>query len=246
MPLLGTLDVGRVAGSAPVMEGLDTDSEVLAQAEVFQLMYEIRREGTLSLLPPALHPTIPPTVTWIVWKVPASSLGAFRLAQCRIGCRAGVRPRGFLIGAVVDNPDAAAGLSSGWGFRCSEGTVALTRRHDRVDVVVTRDGRSVLDASMLDPVPISGGDVQYVANMNLAHTPQGLRLVQVDSEYAFHRADRGRPVLHRFDAEAWGDAAVEPVYPVSASLTVADVTLPRLRYICDPDVPALEGTQKVG
>ena len=169
--------------------------------------------------------------------------GPFRLAQTRLGCRAGVRPRGFLLSAVCDNDDAAEALASRWGYRIEPGDVRLTRYHDRVVASVVRGGSSMLEVSLLDPEPISGGDVQYVATMNLAETPRGLRLVQVDPEYTFHKAERGTPSLSTFDAAAWGDARVRPSWPVSASITVADITLPRLRYVCRPDVPALAGTE---
>jgi hypothetical protein len=59
------------------------------------------------------------------------------------------------------------------------------------------------------------------------------------------RAERGRPRVRSFDGEAWGDARVRPVYPVSASVTVANLTLPRIRFVCRPEVLAFEGTDTV-
>ena len=81
--------------------------------------------------------------------------------------------------------------------------------------------------------------------MHLARTPRGLRLVQVDPTFAVERAERGRPHLVAFDAAAWGDARIVPMHPVSASIAIADVTLPRLRYLCRPDVWAFEGTERL-
>ena len=49
-----------------------------------------------------------------------------------------------------------------------------------------------------------------------------------------------------FDGAAWGDARVQPVYPVSASFAVADITIPRIRFVCRPDVLAFDGTEAVG
>ena len=72
------------------------------------------------------------------------------------------------------------------------------------------------------------------------------RLVQVDTEYEFRRADRGNPLLHSFDAAAWGDDRLRTTQPVSASFTACDVILTPVRYICNPDIPAAEGTQNVG
>jgi hypothetical protein len=33
--------------------------------------------------------------------------------------------------------------------------------------------------------------------------------------------------------------------PISATFTTADVTLPKLRYVCNPELPAMQGTTKV-
>jgi len=245
MPLLGTRDLVADESTAPEMTALDTEAVTVERVEILQVMYEIASGPMLDLLPPALHPTIPPTVTWLVFRAPGGPLGAFTLAQTRIGCRAGVRPRGYLLSAVVDEPAAAEALAVRWGYRCRIGDVALKRFHDRVDARVVEGGETTLACSVLDPEAISGGDVQYVAGMHLARTPTGSRLVQVDPEYTFHRAERGRPALEAFAAGRWGDERVAPVHPVSAHVTVADVTLPRLRYVSRPDVPAIEGTEKL-
>jgi len=246
MPINGTLDPGAPADGAPRMEGLATDPLRLERAQILHVLYEIDSDGAEGLIPPALHPTVPPTASFVAWRLAQSDWGPFTMAQVRVGCRAGVRPRGFLLAAVVDNPVAAAALTARWGYRCEPATPVLRRYHDRVAVTVERDGVTILEAALVGPEPVSGTDVQYTANMNPAHTSDGLRLVQVDPEYEFHRADRGRPSLPVFDAGAWGDERVRPVFPVSASSTVADVTMPRIRYIARLDLPALQGTTKIG
>jgi hypothetical protein len=71
------------------------------------------------------------------------------------------------------------------------------------------------------------------------------RLIQVDSEYEFQRADRGRPELGTFDPAAWGDDRLVPVEPISASFATCDVTITNVRYVCNPDIPAAEGTQNI-
>ncbi len=96
---------------------------------------------------------------------------------------------------------------------------------------------------------MTGHDVQYPPGMHLARvTRDGVskpRIVQVDSEYEFRRADRGRPELTSFDPEAWGDARLVADIPVSASFAACDMTIANVRYICNPDIPAAEGTEKV-
>jgi hypothetical protein len=197
------------------------------------------------MLPPALHPTLPGVVGFMVQRVGVSPWGPFALAQMRIECRSGVRPRGFLVSAVVDNAEAAGALSSRWGFRVAPGEVRLRRFYDEVRAEVTIDGEPALVLGLRDPEPLSTADVQYVASMNLASTAKGLRLLQVDPAFELQRAERGEPQLTTFDGEAWGSAEIDPAYPISASLTAGAMTLPRLRYVCRADVWAFDGTERV-
>ena len=246
MPLLGTRPIDDLERDAPEMESLDTESMVLEKVEILQAMSEIDAGVMEEVLPPALHPTIPPTVTVLFTRVPGGPHGPFSMAQVRIGCRAGVRPRGYLLSAVVDSEEAGRQLARRWGYRVRQGSVDLRRNYDRVTGTVEVDGTTILEVVLVDPEAVSGGDIFYIANMHPARTPMGPRLVQVDPEYVFHRAERGRGLLlNTFDAAAWGEPRLRPVAPVSASVAVADVTLPALRYVSRLDVPALQGTEKV-
>jgi len=243
--LIGTANIEQLASRAAVIENLHTEPQTLEQVEILQVTYEIDGAARADVLPPALHPTNPPLVTWLFYHCPSGSLGRFTLAQTRIECRSGVRPRGFLISSVIDNNDAGAALSARWGYAFQPGAVHVHRHYDAIRGTVAVNGHTVLDISALNPDPLAESDVQYIANMNLAHTPTGLRLVQVDPDYRVHRAERGQPRLTGFDAAAWGDARIQPVYAVSASIAVADITLPRIRFLCRPDVLAFEGTEVV-
>ncbi len=249
MPLFGVRDVTPLLKDAPLMEGLDTEPETLSGVEVLQVMFEIASDAMQDLLPRALNPTIPPTATFVFWRCPDGPLGPFTLAQVRVGCRAGVRPRGFLLQAYCEGEPAATALAARWGFACRPGTVRLRRYYDRIVGTVAADGRPILQISLIDPQVIVGVEIQYTANMNLARVRgaegERVRLVQVDPEYTLRRTDRGRPQLDVFVPEAWHATGLTPVYPVSASAAVCDLTLPRIRYIVDPDVPALQGTEQV-
>jgi len=241
--LIGTADIGDLAVRAPVMQSLDAEAVVCEQAEVLLVTYEIATPYREAILPPALHPTDPPIVTWLFYRCPASPWGSFAMAQTRIECRSGLRLRAFLVSAVVDNPAAAAALRTRWGFTNQEGGIELHRYYDSIRATVTTNGRTILDIIVSDPAPLSPADVQYVTSVNLAHTPRGLRLVQVEPRYQVHRVERGRPRVVAFDGAAWGDVRVQPVHPVSASLAVADITIPRIRFVCRPDVLAFDGTE---
>lgn len=228
-----------------MLASFETEAVRLPAVETLQVLSEIERADSESLLPPALHPTVPPVVTWLVQRVRESPWGPFLLAQCRIECRCGLRPRGFLRGGVIDNAKAGKELAGRWGYRLQDGELELKRSYDRIEATVLSRGQPILRLEMRDPTPIRPGDAYYVANMNLAQTPRGLRLVQVDPEFEVERAERGRPRVDCFDARAWTSQGVRPSYPVSALFTVAAVTLPRLRYICRPDVLGFVGTERV-
>jgi hypothetical protein len=244
--LVGSADPGELAAAAPTLRGFDTAPLRLEGVETLQVLFEIESAGMESLLPPALHPTLPPVVTWLVQRVPESPWGPFRLAQCRVGCRSGLRPRGFLRAGIADDERAAAELAARWGYALSPGEVALERSYDQVRATARLAGRDVLEVVLRDPQPLRPEDVFVVASVHLAHTPRGLRLVQVDASHEPVRAERGQPLLHRFDAAAWRSPAIRPAHPVSAFFTVGAVTLPALRYASRPDVLAFAGTERVG
>ncbi|HYZ92132.1 MAG TPA: acetoacetate decarboxylase family protein [Actinomycetota bacterium] len=247
MPIQGTLDVSPRISEAPLASDLATEPVVLEKAQVLQVMFEIASAHIDDLLPPALQRTDPPVATFVVIKAVDSALGTFTLAQTRVGCRAGARPRGFVTGGYIDTPIPA--LEKRWGFGLAPASVTLGGRYHDVEAEVSVDGRPILVTSLVDPVPLSGAEIQFAASMQLARVirdgKEKPRLVQVDPELTFHRASRGRPRLDVFAADAWGDGRIEPVYPVSAWYAVCDLSLPRVRYICDPALPAFQGTEKL-
>jgi hypothetical protein len=249
MPLFGVSEIAPWLDHAPVMESLLTETELLPSVEVLQAMFEIDDRVMLDLLPKALHPTIPPTVTFVFWRCQEGPLGAFNLAQVRVGCRAGVRPRGFLAASYCDSETASQALRSRWGLNCRPGIVRLRRHYDRITGSVVTADETVLQVALADPQAISGADAQYVASMHLARVrgedAEKPLLVQVDPEYTFRRADRGRPVVEQFAPAAWAVEGLKPVYAVSSTMCVCDITLPHIRYTVDPDVPAMQGTKTV-
>jgi len=249
MPLAGSLDIRPLLPAAPDVVLEDRVLKV-DDVDILQVLYEVRVADREALVPPALNPTIPPVVSFLVYRARDSAFGPFALAQVRLTARSGVRPRAFLISARCDNPALSEVLAGAWGFRVAPGEIALRRFHDRVDCTVREaDGGVILQTSLVDPVPVTGHDVQYPPGMHLARvTRDGVskpRIVQVDSEYEFRRADRGRPELTSFDPGVWGDARLVPDIAVSASFAACDMTIANVRYICNPDIPASEGTEKV-
>jgi hypothetical protein len=247
MPFSGTLDVAPLLADAPLMDGFDAAPWEVEGVDILQLTFEIDDRAMPGLLPPALHPTIPPIVYFNVARYPDSPAGPFTLAQVRLGCRAAALPRGFLLRAYCSSAQASDALARNWGYNCGEGDVHLHRYHDRITATVNTGAGQVLNVSLVDPQPISGGDIQYVANMNLARAAgyDTGALVQVDPEYRFHRAERGRPEVQVFDRDAWSASGVDPVYPIVASFTTCDTGFPQIRYVLDPGRMAIAGTRKL-
>lgn len=243
----GTKSVDELGVRAPTMASLDVEPVTLEHVEILTMVYEASATPNEAVLPPGLHPTMPPIVTWALWQCTDSPWGPFAMTQTRIECRSGMRPRGFLVSAVVDSDDAAAALTEGWGYTCRPGSVTVDRSYDRASVRVTgATGALMLEIEVVDPVTLRPGDIQWIASMHLAHTPMGLRLIQVDPDVEVHRAERAEPHLVSFDAAGWGEPLLEPVYPVAASLARASVTLPKLRYVCAPDELAFFSTEVIG
>jgi Acetoacetate decarboxylase (ADC) len=247
-PRFGKLDVNSWAASAPTIEGYKTDAWVLKQAQILQVSFEVDDLAADNLIPPAMHPVIPAYVTMLVMSCPHSPIGRFAIAETRVMGRAGVRPRGFVLGSFVDSDTARGELASRWGFPVAPGEIHLRALHDRVQASVAAGGKTAFEIEMVDRDFISGADIQYVASMHLARNSEDKRLVlvQVDPEYTFAKAERGAPKIVTFDQELWrAGSHIRFMNPISASFATCDVTLPKIRYVCDPGRPALQGTTKV-
>jgi hypothetical protein len=244
--LTGTASLDELVAHAATMTGFDTDALTLAEAEVFQAMFEMRIGGREASLPPGLHPTGAPTFVVQVWRCPESPWGPFSLAQGRVGARSGLRPRGHVQGCVCDNEDASGALRERWGFPAQPGTVTLRHHYDAVEAAVSVDDRVVLAVRGSDPEPLGNDDIAYSSSVALAHTPRGLRLVQIEYDVAVTRAERVHPHLDEFDAVGFGvHPSVQPYHPVSASIALGTIELHRLRYVCRPDELAFTGTEPV-
>jgi len=243
--LTGTADPEALAARAPVMDTLDAGPLRLGGVEVMHAAFELPYASREPLLPPGLHPTTPPLLVVLAWRVADSPWGPFSMAQARISCRSGVRPRGFVAGCIVDGAAAASALAADWGFPTRVGMIALQRSYDRAELIVTSDGATAVHLVGADPDPLGPGDAQFSVTTTLARTPRGLRLVQVEPDYELRRVERIRPHLVVFDGAAWDLPGLRPSHPVAATVSVGDITIPPLRFLSRPDVTAFEGTETV-
>jgi hypothetical protein len=243
--IVGTANIDELALNAATIAEFQVDPVELGGVECFQLVAEMRNTAREPVLPAGLHPTIPPSVSIQVWNVGESPWGPFSMALVRVSCRSGVRARGFSTRAVVTTQASADGLGGVYGFPAVVGEVSLRRSYDGVDVEVERDGAQILAITALDPDPMGLNDVQYTGTLNLAQTPLGLRLVQVEAHHAATRVERVTARLSRFDGAAWGNALLDPYYVVAASVAVEEVTMPAVRFVCKPEELAFTGTEPV-
>ena len=252
MPVFGKQDVEAAAAQAPLMTGFDTDAWELKGAEILQLSYEIAEEPAEWLIPPALHPSIPPYATFSVMHYPDSPVGPFALAQVRIIVRAGIRPRGYLLHAYASTEQAVGELQARWGFTVETAEVSLQPRHDRVIGKVERNGETLLEVELENPEHVSGADITYLDSLHLARVQDQKTavetpvIVQVDPEYVFQAAQRGKPRLLSFKAGAWGDSGrLRCTSPIIATMTKCDTDLPQLRFALDPSLPAAQGSRRL-
>jgi hypothetical protein len=108
---------------------------------------------------------------------------------------------------------------------------------------VATGGRTVLAVTCRDPDPLGTGDIAFTTTVALAHTPRGLRLVQIDCDYAAHRAERVRPAIDAFEQGGWLPGSVALTSPISAAVAMADITLQPHRYVSKPEELAFTGTE---
>ena len=247
MPRFGTMELKQWGVPAEI-HGYGTEPWILKNAQVLNVAFEIDDLKAGALLPPALVPTIPAYATFNVAAFSESPVGGFSIAEVRVVGRAGFRPRAFVLKSIVDNDAARRELAQRWGYPVAAGEVSLQFRYERIGARVRVGGSTVLECELIDRDMISGSDIQWVASVHLARNKDDgkLVLVQVDPEYVFASAERGRPRVVVLDKRAWNCADyLELTNPISASFAKCDVTLPKIRYVVDPERPALQGTTKV-
>ena len=210
-----------------------------------QMTAEMRNRAREAVLPPSLHPTIPAALSLQVWSVGRSAWGAFRLALVRAACRSGVRARGFTLGAYTSSAESCEAMRNHFGFPARHADVALRRGYDGVDASVIVGGVEILRVHALDPDPMDTGDVQYTGTLNLARTPNGTRLVQLEADHTATRVERLTARLLKFDSAAWGNPLLDPYVVVSASLASETIVFPPVRFVCKVDELAFTGTEAI-
>jgi hypothetical protein len=243
--LVGTANIEDLAASAATITEYTKETIELSEVTCFQMTMEMRNQAREAVLPPSLHPTIPAGLSLQVWEVGNSDWGSFTMAVCRITCRSGVRARGFTSAVYASNEQACEKLASSFGFPAAVADIHFRHSYDGTDISVVKAGKEVLSVSALDPEPMGLNDVQYTGTLNLAHTPNGLRMVQLEALHSATRVERLTSRLVSFDGVAWGNELLQPYHMVSSSIASETVSFPPVRFVCKPDVLAFTGTESV-
>jgi hypothetical protein len=244
--LTGTADLESFARGAPKLASFDGESVTLPGVELLQVTYELGGVAPESPFPPALLPTLPVLAVLSLWRAESGPLGRFALAQLRLSCRSGARPRQLLVASFAEGDTARAALNERFAFGARPASVRLERFYDRVEGGVTLDGTTILDVTALGPLPLASGDLQFFSSVHRAETPKGLRLVQIDTELSVTRAERARPHMTHFSPAAFGMPKAALAYPVAAFVALGDLAIPKVRFVSRADVPPHLGTEKVG
>jgi hypothetical protein len=176
-----------------------------------------------------------------------SPFGRFTTAELRLHARATNHYVGYVMGGYTDNADACAWLRDAYGAPLAVAeTVSLTKRHYGVEAKVSAGGRSVLEAVIETPGYISGADVLYVQNSNLARLDGAPALIAEEFEYAIKEARRGTARFSALDLPAFGAPTLTRSNLLPATWTAGAWSYMPVRFTIDPNRPAASGTRKIG
>ncbi len=243
--LIGTTPLEQIVSELPTIPSWDIEPVVLENVEILQAQFELAATDIERFLPPALHPTIPPLGHWSCWAVPDSPWGSFKLVQFRLSCRSGARPRTFLLGGLIDNQAARKELASTWGLEAVQAEVRFVRSYDAAEFKATVNDQLAIDVKLRNPESLATSDLQLFASMHGANTPSGVRLVQFDPSYDVNRTERYTPTIDHFAPHVWQREGIDPVYAVTAWGANTTIHLPKIRFVCRPDIDAFRGTESV-
>jgi len=226
---------------------LALDRVEVEAAQTATFTFEVLSQAAIAALPSALHPPFPTYCSLVVRRHDDSPFGPFTTAELRLHARATNHYVGYCLGAFTDNEAACAWLRGVYGAPIVVAqTVSLIRRHYGVEANVGEGGRSLLEAVIETPGYISGADVLYVQNSNLANLDGVPALVAQESEYAIKEARRGTAKLATLDLAAFGAPTLTQSNLLPATWTAGTWTYMPVRFTIDPNRPAGVGTRKVG
>ncbi|MGR8947809.1 MAG: hypothetical protein ACU84Q_07170 [Gammaproteobacteria bacterium] len=208
--------------------------------DVFYSLFEIPMQDALTLIPSALHPSIPAVLGVTFWRAKDSDIGPFILAFAAISCRTGIKPRHLVLQAYADSAQAQDFFSNQYAFSCDIADIYFQESYDRFYGKVTCGDQIVLESETTQASPLVGGGVavKYSPPLNATSIDDRDVLVQFEAAYDFKRAARGTPRLNRFVGP------VQPTTPISGTHAICDIDFMPARFSVDVLVPAEAGGAK--
>lgn len=224
---------------APLYPGLPWE---MPGARIIKLAYEVGTDFIRHTLPAGLARSTPPYGTLVIYDVPASPFGPYRMAAQTLACRYRNFARVYVLQSVVDNPVALAALREVWSYPAAPGTVDLTEDDGQVrGVVASPDGaplarfaltgiegaeaeRLVIDGELTARVParFSTGDAEPV------------RLIQVNRAFALRDPTRAKFSIEFASAgERYPWGAVPVTNLIIAVDTRADIEYAPTEHVLD-------------
>jgi hypothetical protein len=245
MPIYGGFrpDAAKLAD----IKQLAQDRVDIEAAQTATFTFEVLSEAAIAALPAALHPPFPTYCSLVVRKHDDGPYGPFTTAELRLHARATNHYVGFTLGAFTENEAVAAWLANAYGLPIAAAkVVSLTKRHYGLVARVETAAGVVLDALIETPGFISGADVLYVQNSNLARLDGAATLIAEEFEYAIKEARRGTAVFHALDLAAFGAPTLTRSNDLPATWTSGTWSYMPVRFVIDPLKPAMAGTRKLG
>lgn len=217
---------------------------VMPGARIIKLAFEVGTEFMRRTLPAGLARSTPPYGTLVVYDVPESPFGPYRMAAQTLACRYRNFARVYVLQAVVDNPVALAALREVWSYPAAPGTVEIIEGNADVPlsgVVAAPDGTELaaftltgVEGAEAERVVIDGELTARVPPRFSTGEGEPVRLVQVNRAFALRDPARAGFTV-RFgsagDRYLWGSVPV--THPIIAVDTKADLEYALTDHVLD-------------
>ncbi len=245
MPIFGELDSASRANRCATITRLagDADTFTASDVDILTFTQEIDTRSAFTVIPKALHPSLPPYVQVIFRKHTDGRFGPLTTAEVNIRARSTIHQVGYTVASFTDSADATTWLREQYGFPAQTAELRCEKRYTGIVSSIKRDGETLFAGELQSPHYISPMDVLFTPTLNLALLDGELRLIQQELEFTLERAERGKPRIDTFDSAAFGEPAISLANPLPATWVHAkEVTYENVRFLIDPEKPAMQGT----
>jgi acetoacetate decarboxylase len=214
-------------------------------ARIIKLAYEVGTDFIRHTLPTGLARSTPPYGTLIVYDVPESPFGPYRMAAQTLACRYRNFARVYVLQAVVDNPVALAALREVWSYPAAPGTVditdgAATSTREVSCVVAAPDGAPLaqftltgIEGAEAERLVIDGELTARVPPRFSVAAQEPVRLIQVNRAFALRDPTRARFSLDFTSADRYPWGAVPVTNLIVAVDTCADLEYAPTEHVLD-------------